>query len=281
MASYIIASGVLATSMHHNTLTIVSHASDGLPEGNVCSSSFGPEGDARTGSLRYYGPEEWIEEWDGLPAHSSAGQSAVRHIILIRHGQYYKRSGDANCILTELGRQQATELGVYLGKLSQKLDLPITRVVASTMTRAQETCNIALTNLGLSERPQVISEDLIRECRPVYNDLYDLRQPGQVEKFEQFNARQRDVGINKAFDRYFRRPATNDSTLELYFIHNNVIGYLTLRLLQLPMCSWAHFPFKHCSITHLKILHNGHVVCEALGDTMYMDGNKHSTANVI
>lgn len=90
-----------------------------------------------------------------------AKASATRHIILIRHGQY-KMDGvtDEFRQLTTLGRDQANRIGERL----KELELPYTRIIKSTMTRATETADIIhqhLPNIPMS------SCDFIREGSPI------------------------------------------------------------------------------------------------------------------
>jgi serine/threonine-protein phosphatase PGAM5 len=72
---------------------------------------------------------------------------AVRNIILIRHGQYVYGDTDQERMLTKLGREQAE----LTGKRLEQLRVPIDDVVVSTMTRAQETANIILKQISMSE----------------------------------------------------------------------------------------------------------------------------------
>ena len=89
---------------------------------------------------------------------------AVRHIILIRHGQYnLNGSTDAERILTELGRTQAK----HTGKRLAELKIPIDEVVISTMTRAQETGKIILDQLPQSDLVKVTNDSLIEEGAPI------------------------------------------------------------------------------------------------------------------
>lgn len=68
--------------------------------------------------------------------------TTVRHIILIRHGQYNLNGvTDSERYLTELGRKQAASTGERLNALQIPLDL----MIRSTMTRAQETGKIIST----------------------------------------------------------------------------------------------------------------------------------------
>lgn len=61
---------------------------------------------------------------------------AVRHILLIRHGQYFlKGKTDKERFLSDVGRKQAEFTGQRLKALNISWDL----MIKSTMTRAQET----------------------------------------------------------------------------------------------------------------------------------------------
>lgn len=69
---------------------------------------------------------------------------AVRHLILIRHGQY-NLSGitDSERYLTENGRKQAG----FTGERLKALKLPLDLMIRSTMCRAQETGKIISTHI--------------------------------------------------------------------------------------------------------------------------------------
>lgn len=89
---------------------------------------------------------------------------AIRHIILIRHGQYnLNGSSDVERYLTELGKQQAK----FTGQRLAELKLPIDDVVISTMTRAQETGKIILEQLPQRETVKVKHDSLIEEGAPI------------------------------------------------------------------------------------------------------------------
>lgn len=89
---------------------------------------------------------------------------AIRHLLLIRHGQYnLDGATDKERILTELGREQA----IMTGKRLKELQLPITNVVISTMTRAQETGKLILKQLDHLDNLVVENDSLIEEGAPV------------------------------------------------------------------------------------------------------------------
>lgn len=100
---------------------------------------------------------KYNEELDKVTAKS------VRHIILIRHGQYETHAiTDKGRILTELGREQAKLTGLRLNELK----IPITNFVMSTMTRAQETGNIILSQLD-DKKFKIENCSLIEEGAPI------------------------------------------------------------------------------------------------------------------
>lgn len=68
--------------------------------------------------------------------------TAVRHLILIRHGQYNLDGvTDVDRFLTDIGRKQAAQTGERL----KILQIPFDKMIRSTMTRAQETGKIIST----------------------------------------------------------------------------------------------------------------------------------------
>lgn len=87
---------------------------------------------------------------------------AVRHIYLVRHGEYLDNTdNDANHHLTPTGKKQATVTGQRLKELGIKFD----RVVASTMTRAQETMECIIKEVEF-DKSKVESCHFIREGAP-------------------------------------------------------------------------------------------------------------------
>lgn len=75
----------------------------------------------------------------------AAKSKSVRHLILIRHGQYnLKGASDSERYLTEVGRKQAS----FTGDRLKQLNIPLDVMVRSTMTRAQETGKIISTHVA-------------------------------------------------------------------------------------------------------------------------------------
>lgn len=89
---------------------------------------------------------------------------AIRHIIMIRHGQYNLNGAiDQERYLTDLGRQQAKLTGQRLAELK----IPIDDVVISTMMRAQETGTIILKQLPQHSSVGIKNDPLIEEGAPI------------------------------------------------------------------------------------------------------------------
>jgi len=85
---------------------------------------------------------QWDYNWDQrdfMTEEESQKPKATRHLLLIRHGQYnLKGKTDTERYLTDLGRQQA----VLTGNRLAELNLPLTYLVSSNMTRAQQTSGL-------------------------------------------------------------------------------------------------------------------------------------------
>lgn len=116
-------------------------------------------------TTNYIPSVEWDFNWDSRADSSAKLQKkAVRHIILIRHGQYQLTGAtDKERILTELGRHQAKLTGQRLADLN----FSINEVVISTMARAQETGNIILDHLPKSKSIVIRHDSLIEEGAPI------------------------------------------------------------------------------------------------------------------
>ncbi|XP_026495749.1 serine/threonine-protein phosphatase Pgam5, mitochondrial isoform X1 [Vanessa tameamea] len=187
---------------------------------------------------------------------------AVRHLFLIRHGQYnIDGATDKERILTELGRQQADLTGKRLADLDIKWDL----LVRSTMTRAQETATIIAKHLP--QDIEVKDCQLIEEGAPVPPEPPVGHWRPEPKQFFQDGAR-----IEAAFRRYFHRapPEQPRDSYTLLVCHANVIRFFVCKALQFPAEGWLRISLNHGSITWLSILPNGNVVLRGLSDTGHM-----------
>ncbi|CAH0595157.1 unnamed protein product [Chrysodeixis includens] len=191
-----------------------------------------------------------------------AKSKAVRHLFLIRHGQYNIDGNiDAERTLTDLGKLQADFTGQRLACLDIKWDL----LVQSTMTRAQETANIIAKHLD--KDIEVKDCQLLEEGAPIPPEP-PVGHWRPEPRFFQDSAR-----IEAAFRRYFYRapPEQIDDTYTLLVCHANVIRYFVCKALQFPPEGWLRISLNHASITWVSIMPNGNVVLRSLSDTGHMD----------
>lgn len=87
---------------------------------------------------------------------------AVRHIIMIRHGQYYLNGKtDAERVLSPMGKEQAS----FTGERLKSLTIPWDLMIQSTMTRAQQTGEIIAKGIG--QNMQIEHCSLIEEGAPI------------------------------------------------------------------------------------------------------------------
>ncbi|XP_017852166.1 serine/threonine-protein phosphatase Pgam5, mitochondrial isoform X2 [Drosophila busckii] len=185
-----------------------------------------------------------------------------RHIILIRHGEYLDEGPcDDNHHLTQRGRMQAKYTGERLHQLGIKWD----KVIASNMTRAQETADIILKEIDF-DKAKVKSCSYLREGAPI------PPQP-PVGHWRPEKSFFRDgARIEAAFRRYFHRayPDQEKESYTLIVGHGNVIRYFVCRALQFPAEAWLRISINHASITWLTISPSGNVSIKYLGDSGFM-----------
>ncbi|XP_065333071.1 serine/threonine-protein phosphatase PGAM5, mitochondrial isoform X1 [Cloeon dipterum] len=193
---------------------------------------------------------------------SSGKATAVRHILLIRHGQY-NLSGktDKERTLTDFGQQQATLTGKRLAELA----LPYSSLIRSTMTRAIETA--ALIGKHLDKDIPSESCPLLHEGAPIPPEPPVGHWRPEQHQFFEDGAR-----IEAAFRKHFHRadPAQVRDSYDVLVCHANVIRYFVCRALQFPPEAWLRFSLQHGSITWLSVQPSGRVTLRALGDTGHM-----------
>jgi len=189
---------------------------------------------------------------------------AIRHIFLIRHGQYnLKGSGDCEQKLTDLGLRQATQTG----KRIESLGITFDSLTCSTMTRAIQTAELIQKELTIGNIKKLTKDPLLNEGVPAspeppvtdwQHDLSDAFIDGSR--------------IEAAFRKYFHRadPRQTTDSYEIIVCHGNVIRYFICRALQFPGEAWLRMSLKHTSITCLSILPSGRVVLRSAGDSGHL-----------
>jgi len=208
--------------------------------------------------------EPWNYNWDGR--HGQNCGTGVRNIFLIRHGQYQTRAPVMR--LTNTGLYQADRLGEFLKKfIPTEFDLNAVdlQVFNSPVIRAEQTMKRAMIKSEICNARSVTDNRLAEGCPIMPNPGYEGYEPcWQDVKFMRDN-------LNDWFRERMHRSSSNRDSVELYFCHGNVTRFLTMKLLQMPLCAWSRFTVKHCSISWFKIFPDGRVSCVTLGDVGFMD----------
>ncbi|XP_018017049.1 serine/threonine-protein phosphatase PGAM5, mitochondrial isoform X1 [Hyalella azteca] len=192
---------------------------------------------------------------------------ATRYILLVRHGQYnLDGATDKERTLTQLGEEQARLTGERLNEL----DLPITRLVYSTMTRATQTAQIMMKHMK-QQIDTVETSDLLREGAPIPPEPPLGGWKPERHQFFADGAR-----IEAAFRSYMHRapPSQTTDSYEVIVCHANVIRYIVCRALQFVPEGWLRMSLHNGSVTMLVIRPDGRVSIRQLGECGHMPPNK-------
>ncbi|XP_074642677.1 serine/threonine-protein phosphatase PGAM5, mitochondrial-like isoform X2 [Tubulanus polymorphus] len=192
--------------------------------------------------------------------------TAVRHLILIRHGQYHMNGSDKGT-LTSLGQEQAA----FTGKRLQELGFDYDFMVYSTMPRATETAEIIHKFLPNVE---MTSCNFLREGSPIPPEPPIGNWKPEAQFYED------GARIEAAYRKYIHRADASQSkdSYEVYVFHANVIRYFVCRALQFPPEAWLRLSLHNGSITWLTVRPNGRVTLRELGDCGHIPANKLSTS---
>ena len=164
-----------------------------------------------------------VAKCTSAPSLADEKPTATRHLFLVRHGQYFtEKMLEQDRKLTELGREQLDITGARLRELGSCFD----RMVASTMTRAQESASIVHKHFP----------ELSVECEPLLEEGAPVKPEPPVENWSPTEAQFREDGerIEAAFKKYFHRasPEMTKDSYEIVVCHGNVIRYCVCRALQ-------------------------------------------------
>ncbi|EEC19333.1 phosphoglycerate mutase, putative, partial [Ixodes scapularis] len=208
-------------------------------------------------------PEQQNRYNEALQQHKP---TAIRHLYLIRHGQYnLKGDSDRDLILTELGRKQADVTGQRL----KQLNVPFSRMVFSTMARATETARIIH---GHFEHLPLEPCELIREGAPIPPE-----PPSGAWKPEaKVVARIAKLAI-WTFQNYFCYVESDLEVKKWLLIKvcqaNRPFLFVacdSTRALQFPPEGWLRFSLTNCSISVVSILPSGRVLVRTVGDSGHL-----------
>lgn len=202
----------------------------------------------------------WEPNWDGR--HDTRPTSR-RTLLLVRHGQYHLADADKGT-LTELGHEQARQVGERLARLSAETPFAVSKIIHSDMPRAVQTTEAIGTHLRGHEHTCMPE---LAEGRPCVPEPSRSARKWSAEQLEADGPR-----IERGFRALVRRASetvAEDETI-VVVCHANVIRYFVCRALQLPPEAWLRMSLAHCSITSLVIQPNGRVSLRSFGDAGHL-----------
>lgn len=181
---------------------------------------------------------------------------APRTMVLMRHG-HYAPSPDADPKLgpglTPLGVAQARLAGARLAGMPAPFDA----LLASPMTRAQETARVVASDL---RGAAIETLPPIAECTPPTRRT--LADPP-----EEMAACAKT--LDAVFDARFK-PARGAARRELWVCHGNVIRYLTTRALNVDPKAWLEMSIGNASLTTIRIAPDGTMQVIGVGDVGHL-----------
>ena len=188
----------------------------------------------------------------------AAAEPAARTIVLVRHGHYAadpSADPELGPGLTDLGVAQARLLGARLKGLPH-----FDQVLASPMTRAQETARVLVADLN--EVPIETVADLA-ECTPPTrrSDITATIDTAELEAC----AKQ----LDRVFESRFK-PAVGQADRLLLVCHGNVTRYLITRALGVDTKAWLEMSVGHTSMTTIRIEPDGSTRLIAAGDVGHL-----------
>lgn len=144
-------------------------------------------------------------------------------------------------------------------------------VYVSDMTRAKETARLILEGFPAGIQKRLVTDEQLRERFPC-----DPQPPHAGHQAVATDMK----AVEDVFERYFYRPTSEDSSVEVIVGHANVIRYLTMRALQLPPEAWLRVSLPHCSITSIVINGKGRVSVSSVGSFGHLPPEMVTTRNI-
>lgn len=193
-----------------------------------------------------------------MPAAADPPEAAVRTLVLVRHGHYLPDPAADEKLgpgLSELGVAQARLAG---GRLAGEGSFD--RVLASPMTRAQETARVIVDDLGAGE---AITDPDLAECTP------STRRAAVNDSVGEADRKACEAQFDRAFARHFV-PAQGQPRRELLVCHGNAIRYLLTRALGVERQAWLEMSLGHVSFSTVRIAADGSMQVIAAGDVGHL-----------
>lgn len=199
---------------------------------------------------------------------NAAEPTAMREVVLVRHGHYVPDADIDERIgpgLSPIGVAQGRLVGARL-----KGDLPrLDGLYVSPMQRARDTA--AAIGASFPEQAFGVVDDLA-ECTP------PTRREEIMAKESPESAAACKAQLDRLFDRFFQSSTRNRGT-DLLVCHGNVIRYLVTRALGVDTEAWLEMSVGHASITRIRIEPDGRFKVIAVGDVGHMPENLRTGAS--
>ena len=232
---------------------------------------------------------QWSSDWDGRQAREGGaflpGKRKVRHVVLVRHGQY---SFDDKR-LTPLGREQARVTGQRLKQMTERpisdhygtINVKWSHFAFSDVVRAKETAEIIAEQL---KHVPAVCDPLLAEGWPCLPQSYakEVRPSKLVEDssriecaFRKYVKRVRDHKKVKDVDAS-QNEDEEEHEYTLLVCHQNVIRYFVCRALQLPPEYWLRFKGDNCGVTEIIVYDDGRVSLAKFADVGHLDITQHT-----
>lgn len=195
----------------------------------------------------------------GTSAKEPPPPSAMREIVLVRHGHYV-----ADPAIDERIGPGLSPIGVAQAKLAAARlhsDFPrVDGLYVSPMQRARDTAGAI--GAAFSDQAFEVVGDLA-ECTPPTR-----RKEIMAEETEESTAACK-AQLDRAFARFFETPGSAGRT-DLLVCHGNVIRYLVTRALGVDTAAWLEMSPGHTSVTRIRIEPDGRFKVIAVGDVGHL-----------
>jgi len=190
-------------------------------------------------------------------AEPTATESAVRTLILVRHGIYTpQREADEKTAngLNALGREQAGLVAEHLATLPLKID----SLTSSELLRAVETGDIIARRLG----QPCLRDGNLNECMPAGEGFAAKPDTPAAE-----------AQLAAAWSRY-AIPATGESRHDVLVCHGNVIRWFVCKALGVDTKQWTRMEIANCSITYIQVRPDGTTRVQVYNDVSHVPLDK-------
>jgi len=253
---------------------------------------------------------EWDDDWDHrspFPGQDTKKyKGKIRHIYLIRHGQY--ELDDKAHGLTPLGKEQARITGdklKHMMEVEQKdhygtIKVKFSSVSSSNLLRARQTAEIIHSVLGgdvvLEEPDAKLEEGMPLLPIPRGKTSFDTTSPSRVHEESVrvesgFRAYvHRDIDYKRKYLRSKKKdtidegfaPEKEEKTeaekpeheYEVICCHMNIIRYFVCRALQFPPEAWLRMRGDNCGITEIIVYPNGRVSLGRFSDAGHLKNDQ-------